>query len=1174
MIIRLTKFETSEDKTLPACLRPERYENRSDNRSGNLHPVYEFHIHASARLKYGVDDSLFMQSGNVVFPNFRTVRILADRMNEVRHLPGDKIRPGDLNAMGLIDEIYHYVIRLYEESANPKVFHRALALLNAAPGQAPTESCLRTFGEFFPPLDVYRNKLTIDQYLRQSAGSKPHTEVILEELIMLYFANFNPAFTHFRELFIDTELAEKTRYGKIIKTLESFFTKEKPFGPDNQHIFDLLKAPILASPDSLQGQLAYIRKHWGLLLSEKFLKKILGAGDLMKEDLRLILPGPSQTPPVPLYTTNALKGISDLDLERFTADTDWMPNVVLIAKNVYVWMHQLSILYQRSITKLHEIPDEELDQLARWNINALWLIGVWERSSASQKIKQWTGNPEAAASAYSLFDYVIAHDIGGEESFQNLRYRAGQRGIRLASDMVPNHMGIFSKWIIEHPEYFIQSSYPPFPNYRFTGGNLSENPNVDIRIEDGYWNRRDAAVAFQRVDTGTGETRYIYHGNDGTHMPWNDTAQLNFLRAEVREAVIQTIMHVARKFPIIRFDAAMTLTKRHYQRLWFPTPGSGGDIPSRADHALSTEEFNALIPNEFWREVVDRINSEMPNTLLLAEAFWLLEGYFVRTLGMHRVYNSAFMHMLMKEENSKYRELIKNTLHYNPEILKRYVNFMSNPDEETAIAQFGKDDKYFGVALMMATLPGLPMFAHGQIEGYAEKYGMEYKRAYHDEAPDMHLVNRHEEEIFPLLQRRYLFSQVNYFELYNLIDPHGNVNEDVIVFSNMHGGERALICFYNKYKETVGWIKHTVGRNIGSTEHPHITYKNLGQGLAISHAENVFYTFRDYKTQLEYIRSAQELHEQGLYTELKAFSYHVFLDFKEIIDTSGDYEKLRRHLHGKGTPDLQEELHMVKVFPVFLKLSELVGKNAIKAFTDALRLPDLNMTNIDVTLKPVFSSYEPFMRAVMTYLGTSHDAHPAVEKFKEKVLHIHSILSAACHTDSGSGMIVDLTQEDNLFILYVYTVITSIEQTIQKKLFKLFRLGKAFKDITATLGIDDQRVAYVSGFLRLILSEEFPLDSRLLQQDTLIHILDHPEVRVAIQCNQHDGKLYYNKERMEELLRWIYTLFLLSDMVTSGAQRQSAEALHRKLLEASERSGFKLEEFKLRISQTEVKHHA
>ena len=112
------------------------------------------------------------------------------------------------------------------------------------------------------------------------------------------------------------------------------------------------------------------------------------------------------------------------------------------------------------------------------------------------------------------------------------------------------------------------------------------------------------------------------------------------------------------------------------------------------------------MPAEFWREVVDRVAAEVPGTLLLAEAFWLLEGYFVRTLGMHRVYNSAFMHMLRDEDGAGYRKVIKETIEFDPEILKRYVNFMSNPDEKTALEQFGKGDKYFGVATVLATLPG------------------------------------------------------------------------------------------------------------------------------------------------------------------------------------------------------------------------------------------------------------------------------------------------------------------------------------------------------------------------------------------------------------------------------------------------------------------------------------
>ncbi len=93
----------------------------------------------------------------------------------------------------------------------------------------------------------------------------------------------------------------------------------------------------------------------------------------------------------------------------------------MIAKNVYVWMHQLSKKYGREIKRLNEIPDEELDNLARWNFNALWLIGIWERSTASKKIKLLMGNPEAASSAYSLYDYVIANELGGEDAFQNLK---------------------------------------------------------------------------------------------------------------------------------------------------------------------------------------------------------------------------------------------------------------------------------------------------------------------------------------------------------------------------------------------------------------------------------------------------------------------------------------------------------------------------------------------------------------------------------------------------------------------------------------------------------------------------------------------------------------------------------------------------------------------------------
>jgi len=151
---------------------------------------------------------------------------------------------------------------------------------------------------------------------------------------------------------------------------------------------------------------------------------------------------------------------------------------------------------------------------------------------------------------------------------------------------------------------------------------------VGIILEDHYYSKTDASVVFKRLDRYTGDVRYIYHGNDGTSFPWNDTAQLDYSQAQVREAVIQTILHVARNFPIIRFDAAMTLAKKHIQRLWFPEPGSGGAIPSRAEHGMTRSEFDAAMPEEFWREVVDRVAAEVPDTLLLAEAFLVARRIF------------------------------------------------------------------------------------------------------------------------------------------------------------------------------------------------------------------------------------------------------------------------------------------------------------------------------------------------------------------------------------------------------------------------------------------------------------------------------------------------------------------------------------------------------------------
>ncbi len=821
-----------------------------------------------------------------------------------------------------------FLIRKYEESDNPGVFGKAINHLKNEISESGLEKTLLAFVEEFPPLSVYNNVLTADEYLRRDTSGKSNKEIVLEEIILLHMENSNPAASNLRELYADDNLSIKTNYKQLIEKTEIFFDNEIPTRLGGLPLFKLLRKPISENPFDLEKQLEFIRTEYGAYLGDDILNRLLRGVDLIREDYKLFVQhggGEKGTPPVPTYDedleqlrlireklTAETKLSEDekrfyLEYEKFTEDVQWIPEVVMIAKNIYVWLHQLSEKYKREIKRLDQIPDEELDQLARWNFNSLWLIGIWERSTASQKIKHLTGNISAVSSAYSLYDYVIAEELGGEWAFQNLKDRAWVRGIRMASDMVPNHTGIYSKWVVEKPDYYLQRNEPPYPNYSFNGPNLSEDDRVEVRIEDQYYNRKDAAVVFQRKDRSTGSTKYIYHGNDGTNMPWNDTAQLNLLNPEVRESLIQTIMHVARKTPIIRFDAAMTLAKKHYQRLWFPNPGSGGAIPSRTDYSMTLEQFNQVMPNEFWREVVDRINAEMPNVLLLAEAFWLMESYFVRTLGMHRVYNSAFMHMMMKEENEKYRQLVTNTLEFNPEILKRYVNFMSNPDEETAINQFGKGDKYFGVAVMMLTMPGLPMFGHGQIEGFAEKYGMEYKQAYYNETPDEHLVWRHNKELFPLMKMRYLFSQVENFEFYDFIDKNGDLNQNVYAFSNRAGSESGLVIYNNSYYETEGSIIFSapkmVSGNDGMKRPHHIT-----ELLNIKPYREYYYIYTDHRTQLQYLISGKEIAEQGFNIHLFGYQYRVCLRFREVYDADGKYEKLYHLLNGKGVSSVDEAL--------------------------------------------------------------------------------------------------------------------------------------------------------------------------------------------------------------------------------------------------------------------------
>jgi glycosidase len=889
-------------------------------------------ITKSVREQIPFNPTLFSMDGKIRFNSLRQTRQTAQLINNLykEKRPAEK-KPsaGTLNAIDLIDDIFHHLIWLYQTEKVPKL--TSTILNNQENGQLLDDGnhLLEVLVTSYPPERVFSYTETPASFLKSETDGFQNRELILEDLILIWISTLNPAKQPYGWLLHAPELVEMPSYKPVMVEVESILAGLPKFGPEDQSLIEMLKSPAIHSPNSLTGQLEFIRSRWGSLLGD-YLTAILKSLDLAREEEKITSMGAGPVI-IPRYDHDEFiaSGGRDIDTEAFSLDSDWMPRLVLIAKNVFVWMDQLSVKYGQTIHHLDQIPDEELATLANRGINGLWLIGLWQRSPASARIKQLCGNPEALASAYSLYSYQIADELGGETACENLKKRAAHYGIRMASDMVPNHMGIDSEWVINHPERFLSLDDCPYPAYRFTGQDLSNHPGVTLQIEDRYFDRADAAVVFRRIDNRDGSVKYIYHGNDGTSMPWNDTAQLNYLDANVREIVIQTILEVARRFPIIRFDAAMTLAKKHIQRLWFPEPGSGGAIPSRSENAISQADFDRALPREFWREVVERVEKEVPDTLLLAEAFWLMEGYFVRTLGMHRVYNSAFMHMLRDEDNAGYRKIVKNTLEFEPEILKRFVNFMNNPDERTAVDQFGKNDKYFAVCTLLATLPGLPMFGHGQFEGFTEKYGMEYRKAYQNESEDLSLLNRHEFEICPLLHQREIFAGVEHFRLFDFVCDHGE-DENVFAYTNARDVNLTLVIVNNQYQAIHGSIKTSSPQLIRQQDQKHLLTSSVADCLGVGSAADGFITFRDQSTGLQYLRPVHKLQDHGFEINLNGYEHHVFLDFRWVHSTiENDYQTLFSQIGLQGVTSLEDSLRGLRLQPVLQPFRDLINDKTL-----------------------------------------------------------------------------------------------------------------------------------------------------------------------------------------------------------------------------------------------------
>ena len=1082
------------------------------------------------------------QTGNGTASFYREASSISFRYNEMKKKEGgdfEYLSAGKLNASAILHSAYQTILTYLISGTNEDFFRRRLATVEA---NDSLRNALEFYSKAFPT--ELPDERTREEDMR---GFFIH-QVILQNRAMVAAAK--PFFTPEGLVFPDSS--------KALSSILSSYVKDdlRNGEPNTDDIFTFLCMPARLYPDSLLDQIQYIIREWAAMLPEYFVNLLKSSMDYINEEQKDHGFGGA---PGPIPVVDFSSEINEY--EAFSSDSNWMPCVVMIAKSTLVWLDQLSNQYKRPITSLDQIPDEELDLMQHRGITALWLIGLWQRSEASKTIKHLCGNPDAVASAYSLKDYDISPDIGGWEAVENLRVRCRRRGIRLASDMVPNHTGIDGNWVYEHPDYFISQSYSPFPSYTYNGPDLSHNPDWEVKLEDHYYNRTDAAVTFRMRNRHTGETRYVFHGNDGTTMPWNDTAQLDYLNPVTREAVIQKILHVARNFPIIRFDAAMTLAKRHIERLWYPKPGTGGDIAGRAEHSMDEREFNRRIPEEFWREVVDRVAKEVPDTLLLAEAFWMMEGYFVRTLGMHRVYNSAFMNMLKNQENQKYRDSIKKTLEFEPEILKRYVNFMNNPDEDTAIAQFGSDDRYFGVATLLATLPGLPMIGHGQIEGYREKYGMEYQRAYFDEKPNGWLIDQHERRIFPLLRKRYLFANVDNFNIYDCYGPNG-VEESVYAFVNGSGNERTLVLVNNRYERIYGTISVSAPKLKKNGEERKMVRTNLAENLNLNFGSRNYCLMDCFSDGLTYIIPSINLFD-GFSFGLNGYEARVFWNIREVEDTDGCIESLHKEYGERGIKDINKAIAMMRLKPVYNVLESLRDEkflSLVKDITSGVSEKEgerellLSLAEVYSTLFEAYPDMDEAVKGQMGAVPSDVEAQPVIKLVKA--------LSKAFGAKGAKALRSwnSLDETIHILITSAFILIPFAKEKTPKALMEVadrLMLDEFFSSYTGELGLDDNQKRALSHEAALLVSalvhyrEEDIGDTPVA---LLSCLLNDNGVMNLVQCNEYQGTVWYNKESMQRAIM----VCTLAYSVTQERTAKDSDLFARTLLEKEISSGYKL----------------
>ena len=375
--------------------------------------------------------------------------------------------------------------------------------------------------------------------------------------------------------------------------------------------------------------------------------------------------------------------------------TGWPGGPVIYEVNTAVWLNERSRVVGRPVT-LGDLDPADWDMVTPDGVDAVWLMGVWERSPSGLVVAERDLQLQASfldalpdlhrgdviGSPYCVRRYVVDSAFGGREGLATARTALADRGVRLILDYVPNHVAPDHPWTAEHPERFVQGD-------------------------------QDALAAEPAAWTVVGD-RVLAHGRDPYFPPWPDVVQLDAFSPALRQATAETLAAISEQCDGIRCDMAMLMTNDIFARTW---PGRTGPPPT----------------DDFWPTVIGVLRRQHPETVLIAETYWDLE-WELQQQGFDFCYDKRLYDRIISGDPGAVRDHLGADLDYQCRLLR----FLENHDEPRLAARLAAAAER-AAAVAVATLPGATLWHEGQFEGRRVRPPVFLSRR-PDERPDEELA--------------------------------------------------------------------------------------------------------------------------------------------------------------------------------------------------------------------------------------------------------------------------------------------------------------------------------------------------------------------------------------------------------------------------------------------------